>query len=135
MNTMSNTQQGLIVVVAGDTLTSKEGYLVKLGNNAGVPTAYLPTAQTDFACYLVEEGAAIGSYCTLRPIESGRSIRVVAGATTFVAGDKVIAYGGTAAGQAMEWASGAAFIVGIAEETGDTAAQLLLVRPILGYYT
>jgi len=132
----SNTKRGLIVVAAGDDLTGKEGYLVKLGNNAGVPSAYLPTAVTDVANYLVAEGAAPGLNCTLIPLEPGQQVRVVAGATTLVPGDKVVAYAASAAGLASEYTgSGAAFIVGIAEQVGDTAGQYLLIRPILSYQT
>ena len=132
----SNTKRGPLVVAAGDDLTGKEGYLVKLGNNAGVVSAYLPTAVTDIANYVVAEGAAPGSPVTLLPLEPGQQVRVVSGASTFVPGDKVVGYAASAAGLASEYTgSGAAFIVGIAEEVGDTVGQYLLIRPVLSYQT
>jgi len=132
----SNTKRGAIVVAAGDDLTGKEGCLVKIGNNGGVASAYLPTSVLDLAIYVVAEGAAEGSPVNLIPLEPGQQVRVVAGATSFVPGDKVVAYGGTAAGQASEYTgSGAAFIVGVAEQVGDTAGQYLLVRPVLSFQT
>ena len=132
----TNVKQGAIRVIAGSTLTGKEGYLVKLADNAGVANAYLPAALTDVAAYVVIEGAAAGSYCTIEPLEPGRRVRVVANSATFVAGDKVVAYASGQEGKATEYAgSGAAFCVGVAEETGDTAGQWLLIRPLLSYWT
>ena len=87
----TNVKQGAIRVIAGSALTGKEGYLVKLVDNGGVPSAYLPAALTDVAAYVVVEGAAAGSYCSIEPLEPGRRVRVVANSTTFVAGDKVVA--------------------------------------------
>jgi len=132
----SNTKRGPIVVVAGDDLTGKEGYLVKIGNNAGVPSAYLPAAVTDVAGYVVAEGAAAGANVTLIPLEPGMQVRVVSNSTTFVPGDKVVGFASSKAGLASEYTgSGAAFIVGIAEEVGDTAGQYLLIRALLSYWT
>lgn len=130
---LSNTQEGAIVVVAGDALTGKEGYLVKVSNSSGTPKAYLPSAATDAAMYLVLEGAAAGSNVTLLPLSSGRNVRVVAKSTSIVAGDKIVGYASSAEGMATEYASGDAFIVGIAEETGDTEGQEVLIRPVLSW--
>ena len=132
----SNTKRGLLVVAAGDDLTGKEGYLVKMGNNGGVASAYLPAAVTDVANYVVVEGAAAGANVTLLPLESGLQVRVITSATTFVPGDKVVGYAASAAGLASEYTgSGAAFIVGICEQVGDTAGQYLLIRPVLSFQT
>lgn len=132
----SNTKRGPIVVVAGDDLTGKEGYLVKLGSNSGVPSAYLPAALTDLATYVVAEGGSAGKNVTLIPLEPGMQFRVVTNSTTFVAGDKIVAYASGKAGLATEYAgTGAAFIVAVAEETGDTAGQYLLCRALLSYWT
>jgi hypothetical protein len=132
----SNTKRGPIVVAAGDDLSGKEGYLVKLGNDGGTAKAYLPTAVTDEVLYVVGEGAAAGSNVTLIPLESGMQVRIVSNSTTFVPGDKVVGYASQKAGLATEYSgSGAAFIVGIAEEVGDTAGQYLLVRPVLSHLT
>ena len=131
----TNVKRGAIRVIAGSALTGKEGYLVKLVDNAGVPSAYLPAAATDVAAYVVIEGAAAGSLCSIQPLEHGQQVRVIANSTTFVAGDKVVGYAAGQEGKATEWASGPAFIAGIAEETGDTAGQWLLMRPLLSYWT
>jgi hypothetical protein len=130
---LSNTKDGPIVVVAGDTLTSKEGYLVKLVNASGVAKAYLPAALTDAAMYVVLEGGAAGAKVTLLPLSSGRNVRVVAKSTSIVAGDKVVAYASGSEGKLTEYSSGDAFIVGIAEEVGDTDGQQVLIRPVLSW--
>jgi hypothetical protein len=131
----SNTHQGPIRVVAGSNLTGKEGYLVKVTNSAGVLVADVPGAATDIAAYILAEGAVAGAMVTIIPMVAGQQYRIVAGALTFVPGDRVVAYGGTAAGQAMEYAAGAAFIAGIAEEVGDTALQYLKIRALLMAYS
>jgi len=132
----TNVKRGAIRVIAGSALTGKEGYLVKLVDNSSVPSAYLPEAVTDVAAYVVIEGAAAGSLCSIQPLEHGQQVRVVANSTTLVAGDKVVAYASGQEGKATEYAgSGAAFVVGVAEETGDTAGQWVLVRPLLSYWT
>ena len=132
----SNVKRGAIRIIAGSTLTSKEGYLVKVVDNAGVLNAYLPAALTDVAAYVVIEGAAIGSLCTIEPLEPGQQVRVVANSTTIVGGDKIVAYASGHEGEATEYAgSNPAFIVGIAEQGGDTALQQILIRPLLSYWT
>jgi len=55
----SNTRVGDIRVLAGESLTSKEGYLVKLTHDTGVPEVKLPAAITDYAVYAVIEGGAM----------------------------------------------------------------------------
>ena len=132
----TNVKRGAIRVVAGSTLTGKEGYLVKVVDNAGVLSAYLPAALTDVAAYVVIEGAAAGSLCSIEPLEPGQPVRVVSNSATFVGGDKVVAYASGHEGEATEYAgSGAAFVVGVAEEVGDTAGQWVLIRPLLSYWT
>ena len=131
----TNVKKGSIRILAGDTLTGKEGYLVKIKNASGVAKAYLPEAVTDIAAYVVLEGAAAGSLCTIAPLVPDQQVRVVALDTTFTPGSKVIAYAAAGPGAASAYASGAAFIVGVAEETGDTAGQQLLIRPLLSYWT
>lgn len=129
----TNTKQGDLVVIAGDDLSAKAGCLVKISNDGGVAKAYLPDALTDVACYVVLEGAEAGSHATLRPLESGRSVRVVANSTTIVAGDKIVGYASGHEGEATEYSAGDAFIVGVAEQAAATAGQLVLIRPILSF--
>lgn len=130
---MSNTKVGALIVPAGDDLTSKEGYIVKILNDSGTPKAFLPDAVTDAALYLVLEGAAAGSDVTIEPLVSSRNFRAVANSTTIVAGDKLVAFASSHAGELTEYASGDAFIVGIAEESGATAGQKVLFRPVLSW--
>jgi hypothetical protein len=135
-NTQSNTHQGQIEVIAGDNLTGKEGYLVKVVDNAGTLNAYLPAAVTDEALFIVGEGAVAGALATLIPLVAGNQYRAYLGITTIVGGDKIVAYGGGAAGQAMEYAgSGAAFIVGCAEEVGNTLGAFTKFRAVLSHLT
>ncbi len=126
--TQSNTQRGAIVVPANADLTGKEGHLVKLINSSGTAKAALPAAATDVANYLLVEGGAIGADVTVQPIEGAQQIRVV-GKSVLAPGDKVVAYGTGAAGQLTKYASGDAYIVGVAEEVG-AVGQLVLVRPV-----
>lgn len=130
---LSNTKKGAFQIVAGDALAGKEGYLVKISNAIGVAKAYLPAAATDAVLYLVLEGAAAGSLATLMPLSSVRNFRAVAKSTTIVAGDKLVAYASGAEGMLTEYASGDAFIVGVAEEVGDTEGQEVLFRPVLSW--
>ena len=130
--TQSNTKRGPFTVATATDLTGKEGYLVKMTDASNVLTAALPAAATDVAMYLVVNVIS-STLAEVQPLCSEVEARIVAGCTTLVSGDFVIAYGGTAAGQAFEWASGAAFIVGIAEETAGTAGQYVRVRPILAF--
>jgi len=132
----TNVKRGAIRVIAGSTLTGKEGYLVKVVDSAGVLKAYLPAALLDVAAYVVIEGAAAGSLCSIQPLEPGQQVRVVANSATFVGGDKVVAYASGHEGEATEYAgSGAVFCVGVAEEVGDTAGQWVLIRPVLSFLT
>ena len=130
----SNTKEGALVLPAGDDLTGKEGYIVKILNDGGTPKANLPDAVTDPALYVVLEGGAAGEDVTIEPLTPGRNFRAVANSTTIVAGDKLVAFASSHAGELTEHTAGDAFIVGIAEETGDTAGQEVLFRPVLSYW-
>jgi hypothetical protein len=131
---MSNTTEGQLVLPAGDDLTDKEGYVVQILNASGTPKVYLPDNATDAALYLLLEGAEADADVTLIPLVAGRNFRAVAKSTTIVAGDKLVAFASGAAGMLTEHAAGDAFIVGIAEETGDTEGQEVLFRPVLSYW-
>ena len=54
----SNTRVGDFVVLAGESLVGKEGRLVRMTHDTQVPEVKLPDAVTDYAIYLVVEGAA-----------------------------------------------------------------------------
>ena len=53
----SNTRVGDFRVLAGEDLTGKESYLVKLTHDSGVAEVLLPAANSDYALFLVLEAA------------------------------------------------------------------------------
>jgi len=130
----SNTRVGDIRVAAGEDLTGKEGFLVKLTHDWSVPEVLLPTANTDYALYLVIEGAADGENASLRPIEAGRNIRVKLDGTCDPGDVLVLADVATAEDKgkvrALPADPGTYRALAIAEEAG-VDGQLLLCRPAL----
>jgi hypothetical protein len=71
----SNTRVGDFRVLAGESLTDKDGYLVKMTHDSGVAEVLLPEAITDYALYAVIEGAADAALVSVRPIEADRNVR------------------------------------------------------------
>ena len=128
--TQSNTKRGPIMRLANSDLTGMEGRMVKIVNDGGVAKADLPAGVTEVTPYVLAEGAAAGAEVKLIPLESGAQVRVVLNGTNVVPGDKIVAYAGGQAGKATKYASGAAFVIGIAEQVGDTDGQYLLIRPL-----
>ena len=128
----SNTRVGDFTVLAGEALTGLEGYLVKLTHDNGVPEVKVPTAVTDYARYVLIDGAADGARVTVRPLEPGRTVRLkLKGACN--PGDVIsLTDCGTAADRgkvrALPGGGGLQKVVGIAEEAG-VEGQLVLVRP------
>ena len=72
----SNTRVGDIRVLAGETLTGMEARLVKMTHDTGVPEVKLPGAITDYALYVVKEGAADAALVSVQPIEANRNVRL-----------------------------------------------------------
>lgn len=89
MSSQSNTQPGQIVVVAGEDLTDKEGYLAKLSNDSGSPIAELPAAISDFAVYVITDGDEDGEDVALQPLSPDRNVRVKL-LSTCVTGDILV---------------------------------------------
>ncbi len=79
----------MIRVLANVDLTGKEGFLARLISASGVAKADLPSAVTQACPYVIEEGAAAGSYVTLRPLTAVRNVRIKAKGTGS-AGDPAI---------------------------------------------
>jgi hypothetical protein len=127
----SNTREGAFVVLAGEALTDKEGYLVKMTHDTGVPEVKLPAAITDVAPYVVIEGAADAAKVTVAPLTPGRSVRLALKGTCNP-GDQLClaAIAGTDAGKVRvdPGTTGTYRLIGIAEEIG-VDGQLVLVRP------
>src|SRR5688572_689482 len=94
--TQTDTKIGDKLFVAGEDLTGKEGYLVKLGDGGTKSNVVLPTAQDDFTPLLVVRGAENGGVASCRPFNSERNCRVVAkgvgaGGVRLVAADPAVA--------------------------------------------
>lgn len=127
----SNTQPGDVVFVAGEDLTGKEGRMVVLSSNAGVPTVSLPTALTDKTPFILVDGGILGANVTCRPFTSASNHRVTAKGAS-VAGDLLSAADpGTAADKGklrkVPATTGTYTAVAMAEET-TADGQLGLVR-------
>ena len=128
----TNTRVGDIRVAAGEDLTGKEGFLVKMSHDSSVPEVLLPTANGDYALYVVIEGAADGENVSLRPIEAGRNSRVKLDGTCDPGDVLVLADVATAADKgklrALPEDAGTYRGLAIAEEAG-VDGQLVLARP------
>jgi len=129
----SNTRVGDIRVLAGEALTGKEGYLVKMTHDTGVAEVKLPAAITDYAVYAVIEGGADEALVSVRPVEAGRNMRLKLKGTCNP-GDVLVlaAIAGSDAGmvRALPTAGGTYRGLAIAEEAG-VDGQLVLCRPAM----
>ena len=130
----SNTKVGDIRVAAGEDLTDKEGFLVKLTHDSSVAEVLLPTANGDYALYVVTDGAADTENVSLRPIEAGRNVRVTLDGTCDPGDVLVLADVATAADKgkvrALPEDAGTYRGLAIAEEAG-VDEQLVLCRPAM----
>ena len=130
----TNTRVGDIRVAAGEDLTGKEGFLAKMAHDSGVPEVLLPTANGDYALYVLIEGAADGENVSLRPIEAGRNIRVKLDGTCNPGDVLVLADVATAEDKgkvrALPEDAGTYRGLAIAEEAG-VDGQLVLARPTM----
>ena len=72
----SNTRVGDFPITAGVDLRGKEGYLVRIGSDSGRAVALLPEKNDEPLLFVLLEGADVGGTVSLRPLESGRSVRV-----------------------------------------------------------
>ena len=129
----SNTRVGAIRVLAGEDLTGKKDYLVKMTHDTGVPEVKLPAAITDYSLYVVIEGAADAALVSVRPIEAGRNVRLRLKGTCNP-GDVLVlaAIAGSDAGmvRALPTAGGTYRGLAFAEEAG-VDGQLVLARPAM----
>ena len=130
----SNTRVGDIRVAAGEDLTGKEGLLVKMTHDSGVPELKLPAANTDYALYVVIEGVADTVTASVRPLEAGRNLRLRLNGTCNPGDVLVLADVGTAADigkvRTLPAAAGTYRALAIAEEAG-VDEQLVLCRPAM----
>ena len=127
----SNTRVGDIRVLAGEDLTDKEGYLVKLTHDAGVPEVKLPAAITDYALYLVQDENTDAGLVSIVPLEPIRNVRLKLKGTCNpgdVLGLAAIAGSDAGRVRALPTAGGTYRGLAIAEEAG-VDGQLVLARP------
>jgi hypothetical protein len=130
----SNTRVGDFRVLAGESLVGMEGRLVKLSHDTGVPEVLLPAANSDYALYVVLDGAADAALVSVRPIEVGRTVRVPLKGTCNPGDVLVLADVATDADKGkvrvLPTAAGTYRGLGIAEQVG-VDGQLVLIRPAL----
>lgn len=75
--TQTNIQNGQIVLMANEDLADKQGHLVKIVNNGGMPEAALPDSIDDLALYVLVDGDAAGGWVAVQPLSPDKNIRVV----------------------------------------------------------
>ena len=130
----TNTRVGDIRGVAGEDLTGKEGFLVKMTHDSSVREVLLPAANGDYALYVVTEGAADTENVSLRPLEAGRNVRVKLDGTCDPGDVLVLADVATAEDKgkvrALPEDAGTYRGLAIAEEAG-VDGQLVLARPAM----
>jgi hypothetical protein len=130
----SDTQVGDIVVLAGEDLTAKEGLLTVLTHDTGVAEMKLPAANSDYALYLLLDGADDGEHVSVRALEMGRNVRLTLKGTCNPGDVLVLADVGTAADKgkvrALPADAGTYRGLAIAEEKGADG-QFVLARPVM----
>ena len=128
----SNTRVGDFRVLAGEDLTGKEGCLVKMGHDTGVPEVTLPAANSDLTLYILMEDGADGKLVSVRPVQADRNVRLILKGTCNPGDVMVLADVATAADKGkvrvLPAAAGTYRGLGIAEQVG-VDGQLVLVRP------
>jgi len=132
MSNQSNTRTGKFSVLAGEDLTGKEGCLVELTHDTGVPEVKLPSANTVITPYIVDEGAEDTELVQVIPLEQTRNVRIPLKGTCNPGDQLVLADVGTAADKGkvrvIPATAGTYRVIAIAEEKG-VDGQLLLCRP------
>ncbi len=130
----SNTRVGDFRVLAGEDLSGTAGLLVRLGDDGGKAVARLPAAVSDYALFVVIEGAAAGEMMAVRPLEAGRNVRVRLKGSC-APGDVLVLADPTSAAdkgklRALPEAADTYRGLAIAEEQG-VDGQLVLCRPAM----
>ncbi len=130
----TDTRVGSFRVLAGEDLTDKEGRLVKLTHDAGVPEVKLPASNDEYALYVLLDGAADAGHVDVDPLAAGRNVRVQLKGSCNPGDVLVLADVGTAADKgkvrALPAAAGTYRGLAVAEEKG-VDGQYVLCRPAL----
>jgi len=134
----SNTREGDLQFIAGEDLTGKEGYVVKIHSVNGEPRMKVPTAANDRAVFVLLEGGAEGELVSVRPMDGHRNVRLRLKGVTYPGNVLVLADPATAADRGMVVdmpnVEGTRRSVALAEE-GGIDGQLVLCRPHVADYT
>ena len=126
----SNIKQGDFVIPAGEDLTGKEDHLVVMNHASGIPEVKLPTHASDYAFYVLLEGAADESNVSIRPLEPGRSFRLKLSGACNPGDSLVLADVSTNPGQVRALPTGTPGtyrVLAVAEQAG-VDGQLVLCR-------
>jgi len=130
----SDTRVGSFRVLAGEDLTDKEGRLVVLTHDGGVPEVKLPADNGDYAVYALIDGGADGDNVDVQPLEAGANARFTLKGTCNPGDVLVLADTAAAADKgkvrALPAAAGTYRGLAVAEETG-VDGQFVLCRPAL----
>lgn len=122
----SNTRVGDLPFEAGVDLREKVGCVVKLGSVEGRSVVLLPADDVDPVLFVVVEGANVGDFASVRPLDPARNVRVrLLGVCD--PGD-VLVSGDTGEVRALPAVVGSYRGQLIAEELGGDG-QLVLARP------
>jgi hypothetical protein len=138
----SNTQEGDLLLSAGEDLSTYADVLVAIYNSSNLPVVTRPAANNDYAAYLLIYGATPNGNATVRPLSPNRSVRVVAKGAGNPGDLLVLADGVTTAADkgkvrskaTLTGGSGTYRLVGIAEEA-FVDGQLVKMRPTFGTVT
>jgi hypothetical protein len=136
----SNTQEGDLLLSAGEDLSTYADVLVAIYNSSSLPVVTRPAANNDYAAYLLIYGATPSGNATVRPLSPNRSVRVVAKGAGNPGDLLVLADGVTTAADKGKvrsktgLSSGTYRLVGIAEEA-FVDGQLVKMRPTFGTVT
>jgi len=135
----SDTKVGSFRVLAGEDLTDKEGYLVKMTHDSGVPEVKLPADNGDYAVFAVINDGADGENVDVLPLEAGANVRLALKGTCNPGDLMVPADTATAADKgkvrALPAAAGTYRGLGIAEEKGVDGQRVLLRPAMIGNVT
>lgn len=134
----TNVQEGPIQILAGEDLTNKQNYLVKMTHDSGTPEVVLPTHISDLALYLIIDTnyttgvSNDGENVSVRPLEAGKNVRIKLEGTCSPGDVLVLADVSVTADKGMvrklPTAAGTYRGIAIAEETG-VDGQEVLCRP------
>ena len=121
--TQSDCRHGGVAFAAGEDLSLKAGFLVKLNSGKDL---ILPTGDQDITPYVITQGADQGYLCGAVPLSSAVNARVELFGTCD-AGVLLVAKGD---GRVTAYTAGsAALVIGVAEEPG-IGGQHVLLRPV-----